>query len=96
MKTLATVLLTGVIYAHPQPASACHKYSHWYYPYPQRCGIYARASAPLPVLRSSVYPPTRVGSDIPLPDLSAAWDNDDHSEGMQRLKALRLLTQEGK
>jgi hypothetical protein len=32
--TIATLL--GLI---AQPAQACHKYSHWYYPYPQRCGV---------------------------------------------------------
>ena len=32
MKTLTAVLFLGVT-----PAQACHKYSIWHYPYPQRC-----------------------------------------------------------
>ena len=102
MRTLAAVLLTGVIYAHAQPVYACHKYSRWYYPYPQRCGIYARASVPVRVLPSGVNPPVRPAPDLPLPDMSATWAGAMDTpaeleliEGMQRLKALRLLTQEG-
>jgi hypothetical protein len=96
VKAATIILLAGVSYADVQPVYAQHCYSRWYYPYPQHCGIYARTSVPVRVLPSSVIPPARADYNIPLPDMSAAWNVDDLSEGMQRLKALRLLTQEGK
>jgi hypothetical protein len=43
MKTLTAVLFLGIT-----PAQACHKYSIWHYPYPQRCGgaVDHRSTAP--------------------------------------------------
>jgi hypothetical protein len=93
MRTFAVIVFTlGVSYAYTQPVYAQHCYSRWYYPYPQRCGLYARASIPVRVLSSGVTPPYRPDDNIQLPDLSAAWSVDDKSDGMQRLKGLRLLS----
>jgi hypothetical protein len=42
MRTLTAILLLATT-----PAQACHKYAHWYYPYPQRCGVALRATPQL-------------------------------------------------
>jgi hypothetical protein len=86
MQKLALLLIIVIA----DPASA-HCYRVWNYPTPQHCGgVYARV-APRPIPHAA-HP----NNDLLLPDLSAAWNVDDLSEGMQRLKALRLLTQESK
>lgn len=53
------------------PAAAeCHKFTRWYYPWPQRCPVYrwTSARAPLPI----ILPPER-GPEIPLPSMEADW-----------------------
>lgn len=96
-------LLIGL--AHVVPATACHRFSVWRYPTPQRCSVarvarvvYARPSRP-PVLRP-VLAPTPVNVErvvpIPLPDMSAQWGGAYDTElelSLQRLKAIRQLTQ---
>jgi hypothetical protein len=80
-------------------AEACHRFSRWYYPYPQRCDtrplrrdlVYRVTSDP-----SSVLPPAKEEEEepeIPLPDMAAVWtgDNKDLQEGLERKKALILL-----
>lgn len=102
MKRLALALLLGVIFTATGEAGACHRFSVWKYPYPQRCKVIAyvpRRIVPIAahnVARSAVLN-LRV-PDIPLPDMSATWgpplDTPAELEliqGMQRLKALRLL-----
>jgi hypothetical protein len=94
MKLAVMALTLGVSYA--QSSYACHIYSRWYYPHPQRCGVYARTSIPARVLPSSVPTPPDRGGDIPLPDMSANWGGTLDSElelSMQRQKALRQLSQ---
>jgi hypothetical protein len=80
-------------------AEACHRFSRWYYPYPQRCDT-------RPLRHDLVYrvpadeppaPPTKPDPDpeydIPLPDMAAEWvnDNKDLQEELERKKALILL-----
>ena len=100
MRPAIIIALLGVA----QPAhAACHKFSVWRYPWPQRCEAAAH-DAPKLVAHSSVpYPPRpadHVG-DIPLPDLSGVWmqplDTPETLElygQIQRLKALRQITLE--
>lgn len=40
MKTLALALV--ILLAPVSAQAACHRYSHWAYPYPQRCTIHAQ------------------------------------------------------
>jgi hypothetical protein len=81
-------------------AEACHRFSRWYYPYPQRCDtrplkhdlVYRVTGDP-----PSVLPPIKEDADsepdIPIPDMAAVWtgDNKDLQEGLERKKALILL-----
>jgi hypothetical protein len=91
MRTFAVIVFTLWV----TPLHAQHCYSIWKYPTPQHCnGVYARAASQ-PLLASYIrdvptppYRPDRVG--IPLPDMSAAWATDDKSDGMQRIKALKI------
>jgi hypothetical protein len=92
MRTIAVIVLT--LWVTPLHA---HCYSVWKYPTPQHCtGVYARAASnSMSALNPSNIPtppdrPDRV--NFLLPDLSAVWVTDDNSEGMLRLKALRVLS----
>jgi len=83
-------------------AEACHRFSRWYYPYPQRCDtrplkhdlVYRVTSDP-----PSVLPPAKEEEDppdeIPIPDMAAVWepqsDFKELQEGLERKKALILL-----
>jgi hypothetical protein len=91
---ISVVLLAGLTYA--VPATACHRFSRWYYPTPQRCST----SSVVHVQISRVVRPhvADSGVPIPLPDMSATWGGAMDSElelSMQRQKAIRQLTQEG-
>jgi hypothetical protein len=76
--------------------AACHKYSRWYYPFPQRCRIIAAnyevptkpTDPPLPPI------PDSPNYDIPIPDMAGVWvanDQKELAEGLERKKALILL-----
>jgi hypothetical protein len=91
------IILVAVFLASMGSAAeaSCHKYSRWYYPFPQRCKI-VTASYEVP-LRSPPLPPVPdpPDYDIPLPDLAAVWepmvDQKELQEGLERKKALILL-----
>jgi hypothetical protein len=67
MLSLTIMLAAGLLL--PTEASACHHYSRWYYPQPQRCGV-ARQTVRFPT------PQTRekklTWPDIALPGLAQA------------------------
>ena len=99
------VVLLGVTYA--VPAAACHRFSRWYYPTPQRCSVervaYVARSRPSnthvlsPVLAHAADDIRRV-VPIPLPDMNATWGGAMDTElelSLQRQKAIRQLAQEG-
>jgi hypothetical protein len=82
-------------------AEACHRFSRWYYPFPQRCDtrplrhdlVYRVPSdAPLPPVVPREDEET---TEIPLPDLAGVWepleDYKELKEGLERKKALILL-----
>jgi len=79
--TLALVLLAT-------PANACHRFSVWRFPYPQRCGlrVVQLEAAPEP---KPLEPPE---ADIPLPSLeNMVFPPDTTDEAGQRLKGIGLL-----
>jgi hypothetical protein len=101
-KAPIVVILMVASLGQTAQASTCHLYSRWYYPTPQRCGLYARGhERPAPVLRVADTPSPPIRSiDIPIPDMSATWTTSldspallDLSQSLPRLKAIRLLTQ---
>ena len=82
MKALVAGVTLGVMFA--QPASACHRFHVWRYPYPQRCGgsyeHQGRVRVPVvrvnpPVVASvrRVYAP-ELGFKLPLLVDDLAWD----------------------
>lgn len=93
----ATIIAAGMLHAH----SLCHHYRVWHYPYPQRCTVLAYAP-PKHLVGAELHRPAPMPAhdiDIPLPDMSATWgealDTKEELEliqGMQRLRALRLLS----
>jgi hypothetical protein len=54
---------TAVLILASTPAEACHRFTIWRYPTPQRCVMALARAAPLPQVRIEVKPP------IPLPSL---------------------------
>jgi hypothetical protein len=89
--TLALVLLAT-------PAEACHRFSVWKYPYPQRCAVTPERvwhvefvlpdADPLPP--QPTLPP--VEADIPLPSLEGmVFPPDATGEAGERLKGIGLL-----
>jgi hypothetical protein len=87
------VLLCGV------SSVEAHCYRQWYYPWPQDCGTRHRTYIhPATFVRFVPPLPPTSPKDIPLPDMSAQWGGSMDTElelSLQRLKALRQLTQEG-
>ena len=75
--TIRGLLLALALFASaPTEAASCHRYSRWYYPWPQRCRFVALAR---PQIRASsrkleLVSPGRgpSGPDIPLPFLTSA------------------------
>ena len=92
-------LLLGLAYV---PAEA-HCFSQWNYPYPQRCGVYARTNhPPRDIYRRDARPVSPINDiGIPLPDMNRAnitWGGAMDTElelELQRQKAIRQLTQQG-
>lgn len=79
-------------------AEACHRFSRWYYPFPQRCDtrflkhdLVYRVSDHAPPVRPDIKPDP--DTEIPLPDMAAVWtgDNKELQEELDRRKALILL-----
>jgi hypothetical protein len=103
--TLRVIILTGLFMSFSATAQACHKFSRWYYPFPQKCGVtHARLHhirtvpniAPVHIVTNS----HDVESDILLPPLidKLMWDMPLETpeqlelyQGLQRQRALRKL-----
>jgi hypothetical protein len=83
------VLLFAIVALVPDPAiAACHHFSRWAFPFPQRCHVFA--SVPRDGLKYPL-PPQRERIDIPVPDLSNIdWGKtgDDSLRGLALLRSL--------
>ena len=103
--SLATVsLCLAWLIMHPQPAAACHKFSRWYYPYPQHCGVTHARLSHIRVLSNS-YTVHSIANNhnvegllLPTLDDNLAWDMPLETpvqlelyQGMQRQRALIKL-----
>jgi hypothetical protein len=83
--TFALVLLAT-------PADACHRFSVWRYPYPQRCGLRVVQLEAPPAPAPEPKPPEPPEADIPLPSLeNMVFPPDTTDEAGQRLKGIGLL-----
>jgi hypothetical protein len=75
------------------PAEACHRFSVWKYPWPQRCGLAPTTIARHAARRAApklIFPPSQEVA-IPLPTLEAIdWGAvaDDDARGRLELKAI--------
>ena len=69
-------LAIALMASTPVDAAACHHFSHWYYPFPQRCGVARQMVRPVMQSVSASSAPNRERSankattpDIALPSL---------------------------
>ena len=82
IRALTMILLVG---ATAQPAQACHRFTRWHFPWPQRCGALivkherqARLVLPTPPVEDRAAP-----NIVILPELL-----DEHDVGIAKLRAL--------
>jgi hypothetical protein len=68
-----------------QPASACHRFSRWAYPWPQRCNV----SEVLPKASANKVPEPQ----IPLPDLTPIDEGQEADETTRARLLLRARLQ---
>lgn len=64
------IIIAAMIAA--QPASACHRFSRWYYPYAQRCAV-------------ATQPPGKTWA-VEITKLPPSWTLDDRAFGIEALK----------
>jgi hypothetical protein len=83
----ALMLALALQAASPVEAAACHRFSHWRYPWAQSCGM-ARHLTFIPTERAhEELPPV---PDIPLPGLARAdLDGGEADEASRRSLLLR-------
>jgi hypothetical protein len=82
--------------ASPADAAACHHYSRWFYPWPQRCGVGLTYKSRPQLRREArakpIFPPPPEREPVTLPDLAAGeWQGgeaDDEMRGRLILHAL--------
>jgi hypothetical protein len=71
-----------------EPASACHRFSRWYYPWPQRCNV----DVVLPPASSAKAPQP----EIPLPNLTPIGKGQDADEATRARLLLRATIEKDK
>ena len=74
MTVRGLLLAAAFMASQPVDAAACHRYSRWYYPWAQSCGV---PRTPLRVRHEPPFVPLGRGPsgpdlDIPLPSLTSA------------------------
>ncbi len=86
-----TLALAALLSA--SPAEACHHYTHWAYPWPQRCGGGLERHAAFKVIpEGPTAEPVVVKApepDMPLPTMDATWaaaPPDPETEGRLKLR----------
>jgi len=87
MTVRGLALAAALLASMPVEAAACHHYSRWYYPWPQRCGVTAArhvTSRPVTSVTAAQDVP-----EIPLPSLARA--DLDGGEADEPARARLLL-----
>jgi len=79
-----SIIVAALLLAQPTPAAACHHFTIWRYPWPQRC------SPPARLVRHAL-PPEAPTPPIVLPNLTPIEWSGDADEGMRREVLLRAL-----
>jgi hypothetical protein len=81
---VASLLLLTLV----EPAPACHRFSRWNYPWPQRCSV---RPVSLPAAAGKLPQPK-----IPLPDLTPIGKGEDADEDVRARLLLRAALEKGK
>ena len=87
MKKLA-LLLTIVFVVAPSEADACHRFSKWSYPWPQRCSVESFRLRVLPL------PPERIEIALPALEWVECPPGDERIVGIAKLRALEDVSRE--
>jgi hypothetical protein len=83
------IALAIALVATPVEASACHHYSRWYFPFPQRCGVGHIAPHKLIVdPHRDDFTINRNDFEIPLPSLARADLDGGEADEPTRAKIL--------
>jgi hypothetical protein len=70
MTVRGLALAAALLASMPVEAAACHHYSRWYYPWPQRCAVVSRfIPEKLPKFGRAPRSPLRVGHEAPFVSL---------------------------
>ena len=96
------VLALALFAAAPPPAYACHRFSRWYYPWPQRCSSSTaetprlirvstreiEPATPIPPVREDAPPPEEIARTAAIEKLKTLKPPDDAAriEAIERLK----------
>ena len=80
METIVRAVLAFVLALTTSPASACHRFSHWAYPWAQRCGGVVHA-----VHRPPVEPRDWYVEIVLTPQV---MDEISHGVGIEKIKQL--------
>jgi hypothetical protein len=71
------LVIAALLIAAADPALACHRFSVWHFPWPQRCSVVAE---PRPA-----QPKASTSDDMPLPDLSPITGEEPDEQTRARL-----------
>jgi hypothetical protein len=85
---MKAVVIAAALLLIASPASACHRFSRWSYPWPQRCGV-APGQGPriARVVAGEVEPPKSEPAPAPLPAPSKEdLDAKERAQAIERLK----------
>ena len=86
---LRIALAVALLASMPTDAAACHHFSRWYYPIPQRCGVGHAALHKLIVdPHRNDFAPNRNDFEIPLPGLARADLDGGEADEPTRVKVL--------
>ncbi len=83
----ASILALTLLLAPAPAEAACHRFRHWAYPFPQRCGTPQSAARAAPAI--AYHAPVKRAPALVLPDMSATWGSepDEVTKGRLILKA---------
>lgn len=86
---IAVLATAAWLFATVMAQAACHHYSIWSYPWPQRCFHVVQLEAPVPPAKPAELEPPE--PDIPLPLMDTQFPADCDLSWCDRLKGIGLL-----
>jgi hypothetical protein len=89
---LSLMLAAALLASTPGEAAACHHYSHWYYPFPQRCGAARQMVRLAYAVPNQEHPANKAATPVtpamPLPSLARADLDGGEADEPTRAKVL--------